>query len=78
MTKLLNKVIKSAKELPNDKQDMVAATILAEISADEKWDQLFAQTTNQQWHQMVKHAQKAIAENGSLSRDEFYNQFETD
>lgn len=42
MTRLMEAAIAKAAELPAEEQDAIAAIILREIDADERWDQLFA------------------------------------
>ncbi len=41
MTQLLEKAIERASALPDNEQDAVAAVILSELEADQRWDQLF-------------------------------------
>jgi hypothetical protein len=77
MTKLLNKVIKRAEELPAEKQDMVAAAILAEMDMEDKWERLFEQTTGRQWQKMVNQARQSVDQEGAISSQEFYNRIET-
>ena len=42
MNKLLKKAFEKAAELPDEKQETLAAIILEEMDSDEKWDELFA------------------------------------
>lgn len=42
MTKLLEEALKRIASLPQDKQDHLAATLLAEIEADERWEATLA------------------------------------
>lgn len=41
MTKLLEKAFEAASKLPPEEQDALAASILAEVEAERRWDQLF-------------------------------------
>ena len=42
MTKLLDRAIAKARELPPDQQDAIAAFLLEEIEGDAAWDRRFA------------------------------------
>jgi hypothetical protein len=44
MTQLLETAWSQVKTLPDEQQDMIAALILAEIAAEARWDQAFAQS----------------------------------
>ena len=44
MTKLLEKAIEAATQLPPEQQDAVAAIILDEISSEQRWDEAFAKS----------------------------------
>jgi len=41
MTKLLEKAFEAASKLPADEQDALAASILAEVEAEHRWDTVF-------------------------------------
>jgi hypothetical protein len=43
MTNLLDEAYAVAKELPEEEQEAIGALLLAEIDADRRWDELFAQ-----------------------------------
>jgi methylase of polypeptide subunit release factors len=43
MSNLLDEAYAAAKELPEQEQEAIGAWLLAEIDADRKWDELFAQ-----------------------------------
>ncbi len=43
MSNLLDEAYAAAKELPEEDQEAIGAWLLAEIDADRKWDELFAQ-----------------------------------
>ena len=45
MSKLLDEAYAAAKELPEQEQEAIGAWLLAEIDADRKWDELFAQSS---------------------------------
>jgi hypothetical protein len=42
MTELLEKAFEAASKLPANEQDALAASILAEVEAERRWDALFA------------------------------------
>jgi len=44
MTKLLEKTIQEVSKLPKIEQNRVAKWLLAELEADRKWDQAFAES----------------------------------
>ena len=41
MTELLEKAFEAASKLPANEQDALAASILAEVEAERRWDALF-------------------------------------
>jgi hypothetical protein len=44
MTKALRKAFEAASRLPDQEQDALAAAILEELAADERWDAAFAES----------------------------------
>jgi hypothetical protein len=44
MTKALKKAFEAASRLPDREQEELAAAILEEIAADERWDSAFAES----------------------------------
>lgn len=46
MSNLLDEAYAAAKELPEEDQEAIGAWLLAEIDADRKWDELFAQPSD--------------------------------
>ncbi|MEA2237330.1 MAG: hypothetical protein QOC81_2054 [Thermoanaerobaculia bacterium] len=46
MSNLLDEAYAAAKELPEQEQEAIGAWLLAEIDADRKWDELFAQRSD--------------------------------
>lgn len=42
MNKLLQQAFEKAAELPEEKQETLAAVILEEMASDKRWDELFA------------------------------------
>ena len=55
MTTLLEEAIRAMAELPEDRQDAMAAWILEELKAEQAWDLAFAQSQDQ----LAKLAEKA-------------------
>ena len=70
MTTLLKKAIGRLRSLPERDQDFYARQLLREIDSDERWDELFDLTTDEQWAALVKEAKQDATENGTLSIDE--------
>ncbi|MDP9361285.1 MAG: hypothetical protein M3P29_07535 [Acidobacteriota bacterium] len=46
MSKLLDEAYAAAKELPEQDQEAIGAWLLAEMDADRRWDELFAQPSD--------------------------------
>ncbi len=44
MTQLLEKVLTKVYKLPPEKQDAIAAVILEELEAEQRWDKAFAES----------------------------------
>ncbi len=44
MTSMLEKAFKEAEKLPDLEQNIIAKQILKELSAEKKWDKLFAES----------------------------------
>lgn len=47
MTRLIEQAFAKIAELPDDEQDAVAALILAELAAEERWDTAFRASPDQ-------------------------------
>ncbi len=47
MTQLLERAISQVRELPEEKQDLIAAVILEELEDDLLWEQTFANSQDQ-------------------------------
>jgi len=58
MTKLLEKAFAEATKLPKKDQDELARWVLAEIAAEERWDEAFRRSGDQ----LAKLAQQALNE----------------
>ena len=70
MTTLLRSAIDRLSRLSKRDQDFYARQLLQELDGDERWDELFALTTDAQWRAMTDEARQDAAENGTLSLDE--------
>lgn len=44
MTELLKKAFAEASKLPQDRQDAIAALLLAELESDRQWDSAFSRS----------------------------------
>lgn len=70
MTRLLEKAFEQAARLPAEEQDALAARILAEIEDEQRWADLFAATTDEQWDRLADMARRDAQAEGSASLDE--------
>jgi hypothetical protein len=46
MTNLLDEAYAAAKELPEEDQEAIGAVLLAEMDADQRWEQLLSQPSD--------------------------------
>ena len=58
MTQLLEEAFTKIKRLSSDRQDAIAAVILAELEDEAKWDKAFARSQDQ----LARIADEALAE----------------
>jgi hypothetical protein len=61
MTELLEQAIARLKALPANKQDAIAAIILAELEDEQAWTSRFQATTDEQWDRMAAMVRQDIA-----------------
>jgi methylase of polypeptide subunit release factors len=73
MTSLMKKFIERLQEIPEEEQDKYAATYLQELEDDQRWEELFARTTEEQWKKLVEKAREDVKEGESVPLDEFLN-----
>jgi hypothetical protein len=73
MTTLMKTLIERLQELPEDEQDKYAATYLKELEEDQRWEQLFDQTTEEQWKTLVEEARTDGEEETTVPLDQFLN-----
>ena len=65
MTELMKVLIRRLADIPEEKQDENAAVYLAELEDDQRWEELFDRTTDDQWEAMISEALEE-AERGEL------------
>ena len=70
MTTTLQTAINRLARLPERDQEFYARQLLKELDADERWDELFDHTSDEQWSAMVSAAKDDVERNGTLSLDE--------
>ena len=73
MTKLMKQFIDRLQEIPEEEQDKYAATYLKELEDDQRWEELFSRTTEEQWEKLVKEAEKDVEKEETVPLDEFLN-----
>ncbi len=72
MTELLQQAIAQIQQLPPDQQDAIAARFLAELQDEQKWENRFAATTDDQWDQMAAMVKQEIAKGETVPLDEVF------
>jgi hypothetical protein len=72
MTELLQQAIAQIQQLPPDRQDAIAARLLVELQDDQKWEALFASTTNDQWERMAAMVRQEIAAGETVPLDDVF------
>ncbi|MBE9146602.1 hypothetical protein [Planktothrix mougeotii] len=72
MTELLRQAIAQIKKLPPDQQDAIAARFLAELQDEQKWENRFATTTDDQWDQMAAMVHQEIAAGETVPLDKIF------
>ncbi len=61
MTKLLQQAIAQIQQLPPEQQDAIASRFLTELQDEQKWEEKFGNTTDNQWDQMAAMVRQEIA-----------------
>lgn len=56
MTELMKVLVRRLVDIPEEKQDEYAAVYLAELEDDQRWEELFDRTTDEQWEAMISEA----------------------
>ena len=77
MTLLLEKAIERIERLPQAEQDEIAARILADLETDgdERWEQLFAETTDEQWDKLLAFSREDAESGEDMSLDDFLAEY---
>lgn len=73
MTKLMQQFIERLREIPEEEQDKYAATYLKELEDDQRWEELFARTSEEQWEKLIEEAREEVEEGETVPLDEFLN-----
>lgn len=71
MTTLMKTFIERLQELPEEEQDKYAATYLKELEEDQRWEELFDQTTEEQWEALIEETRKDEEEETTVPLDQF-------
>jgi len=61
MTRLLERAIAEIGKLPEDAQDAIAASLLADLADEQRWAARFAATTDGQWDRMAEMVRQEVA-----------------
>jgi hypothetical protein len=69
----MKKFIERLQDIPEEEQDKYAAVYLQELEDDQRWEELFARTTEEQWEKLVEMAREDAREGESVPLDEFLN-----
>jgi hypothetical protein len=70
---VLQPFIDRLRALPREKQEAYAAVYLEELDDDERWEELFGQTSEDQWKKMTRLLHERIESEGTISGDQFLN-----
>ena len=70
MTELMEQFIDRLRRLPEDEQDKYAAAYLEELHDDQRWDTLFAETTDEEWEEMASAAREQKKKSDSAALEE--------
>ena len=71
MTTLMKTLIERLREIPEEEQDKYAATFLEELEEDQRWEELFAHTTEEQWETLVEEVREDVEEKKTVPLDQF-------
>lgn len=69
----MKKFIERLQEIPEEEQDKYAATYLKELEDDQRWEELFARTTEEQWEKLIKEASEEVEKGETVPLGEFLN-----
>jgi methylase of polypeptide subunit release factors len=71
MTTLMKTLIERLREIPEEEQDKYAAAYLKELDEDQRWEELFDQTTEEQWAALVDDVRRDGEEEEPVPLDQF-------
>ncbi len=71
MTGIVEVAIEKLRKLPLEKRELYATSLVEEIDADQKWDQLFAATTDEQWDKMTREASNELHRGHAIRLGDF-------
>ena len=71
MPKLLEKAIEKLEHLPIKRQDIFASIIFDELNSEDRWDKLFADTSDKHQKKMEEAVLKDI-KNGAMPLVQFF------
>ena len=69
MTKLLEQAFHEIEKLPDETQDVIAASILADLADEQKWLMRFNATSDNQWDRMASDALDDVAAGNTIALD---------
>ncbi len=61
MTELLQQVIAQIEKLPLDRQDAIATQLITQLQDEQKWENSFESTTDEQWDRMAAMVRQEIS-----------------
>lgn len=67
MTSLLEQAFHEIEKLSEERQNAIAARLLADLADERQWAEQFAATTDSQWDNMAAMVRKEV-ENGNVAR----------
>lgn len=72
MTNLLQQAFSEIRKLPPDRQDAIAARILADLKDDQLWTAGFNATTDEQWDRLADAVKIEIAASEPIAFDDVF------
>ncbi|MCU0540587.1 MAG: hypothetical protein MUE44_00190 [Oscillatoriaceae cyanobacterium Prado104] len=72
MTELLQQAIAQIQKLSPERQNAIAARLLAELEDDRQWETLFAATTDDLWDKMAAMVRQEIAKGETVPLSEVF------
>lgn len=72
MTELLRQVVAEIEKLPEEKQNEIAARLLAELKDEQAWENSFAATSDEQWDKLAQMVREEIADSKVFPLDDVF------